>query len=123
MNALQLSGHLAHDPIYRELGNGTVTTELVITTKREFYRPSSALMRQEMCRVECVVWGKMATRAAKTLRKGDFLEALGRLENHTWNHKPSGEQRTRLRAHLFEIHFPEAATVPEPADVSAGGVQ
>src|ERR1051325_3134662 len=95
-NKVILLGNLTRDPEVRYTPKGSAVCDLGIAVNR-VYTTDSGERREEVTYVDVVLWARLAEIAGEYLKKGRPVFIEGRLQMDTWDDKPTGQKRTRLR--------------------------
>jgi len=103
-NEAHVAGHLAKDPELRHTSSGKAVASLTIATK---YKDST-----EYHRVTC--WEQLAEKV-KTLKKGEFVRIVGRLQTHSWDDKKSGQKKYSTEIIAWQVVIPDKETVTKNA--------
>jgi single-strand DNA-binding protein len=101
-NEVHLAGTLAKDPQVRRTTSGKAMATLTVTTR---YKD-----RSEFHRVVC--W-ELAAEKAAPLKKGDFVQVVGRLQTRSWEDKQTHQKKysTEVIAWQFVTPGKELVTV------------
>jgi single-strand DNA-binding protein len=113
LNAVQLIGHLGHDPEVRYLDNGTALTTFNIATNHSYADGEDRQTETEWHR--CTAWGKLDELCAQYLHTGSRVYVEGRLRTHRWEDE-SGQLRTIVEIvinDMIMLDSRSAAPVPE----------
>ena len=81
-NEVSLHGTLAKDPTIRQTATGKTVASLTLLTKYKEY--------SEFHRVSA--WQELANKV-ESLRKGDFVRVVGRLQTRSWDDKQTGQKK------------------------------
>jgi single-strand DNA-binding protein len=95
-NKVLLLGNLTRDPEVRYTPKGTAVTDLGIAVNRQ-YTLDSGEKREEVTFVDVTFWGRTAEVAGEYLKKGRPVFIEGRLQLDTWDDKPTGQKRSKLK--------------------------
>lgn len=135
LNKVFLMGNLTRDPELRYIPGGTAVTNFNLATSYN-YKTQTGEMKEEVCFVRIVVWGKQAESCSQYLSKGRPVFVEGRLIYRSWEDK-DGNKKNTLEVRADRVQFLgspqkgqtsgkfEEARVGEPAPVEAieGGSQ
>lgn len=84
INNVVLVGRLTKDPDLRYTGNGTAVASFTLAVNRDF---KNADGRQEADFINCVIWRKPAERLANTVRKGQQIGVVGRVQTRSYDNQ------------------------------------
>lgn len=94
-------GNLTRDPVFKVLTNGTATvTTGVAVNRRWISKDGSATESTSFYNV--VGWGPMCRQVGVSLRKGDRVVIIGRLEPREWS-DPEGDRHVSVEIVADEI--------------------
>ena len=123
-NKVILLGNLTKDPEIRYTPNGTAVANFSLAVNRRFKQGGD--IKDEVCYVDIVVFGKQAESCSQYINKGDSVLIDGRLQQRRWETE-DGQKRSRMEVVAQSVQFmPKrqgAATVPHdfvPEDVGSG---
>ena len=108
-NRLILLGHLTRDPALSYLPSQTQVVEFGIATNRKWSGQDGG-KQEEVCFVDCVMFGKRAEVIQKYSLKGDLLHVEGKLKLDTWK-DADGNNRSK---HWVKIDNFEFMSTGEP---------
>ena len=122
-NRIILLGHLTRDPALSYLPSQTQVVEFGIATNRK-WSGQDGNKQEEVCFVDCVMFGKRAEVIQKYSLKGDLLLVEGRLKLDTWK-DADGNNRSKHRVIIDNFEFmstgepkPKEQAKPEVEDDS-----
>lgn len=84
INNVVLVGRLTKDPDLRYTANGTPVASFTLAVKRDF---KSASGEQEADFINCVIWRKSAETLANTVRKGQQIGVVGRVQTRSYENQ------------------------------------
>ena len=84
INNVVLVGRLTKDPDLRYTGNGTPVTSFTLAVNRDF---KNADGQQEADFINCVIWRKSAETLANTVRKGQQIGVVGRVQTRSYDNQ------------------------------------
>lgn len=84
INNVVLVGRLTKDPDLRYTGNGTPVASFTLAVNRDF---KSADGKQEADFINCVIWRKSAETLANTVRKGQQIGVVGRVQTRSYENQ------------------------------------
>lgn len=103
LNKVMLIGNLTRDPEVRHTPKGTAVGDLSMAINQS-YKGQDGQIREEVCYVDVVTWGRQAETCKEYLSKGSPIFVEGRLQLDQWETK-EGEKRSRLRVRAERIQF------------------
>lgn len=103
LNKVMLIGNLTRDPEVRHTPKGTAVGDLSMAINQN-YKAQDGQLREEVCYVDVVAWGRQAETCKEYLTKGSPIFVEGRLQLDQWETK-EGEKRSRLRVRAERIQF------------------
>jgi len=113
-NKVILMGNLTKDPEVRYLPSGTAVASFGLAVNRKFKQGEE--MKEEVCFIDIVVFGKQAETSGKYLSKGSGVIIDGRLSQRRWEGE-DGQKRNKHEVVAESIRF-----LPKrPAGSSEGG--
>ena len=102
-NHVILAGNLTRDPQLSYLPSQTAVVEFGMATNRR-YKKADGSQGEEVCFVDCQMFGKRAEVINKYMHKGDPLFVEGRLKFDSWQVK-DGSKRSKLRIFIENFEF------------------
>ena len=102
-NRVFLMGNLTRDPELRYIPSGTAVCDLRLAINRKF-KDQSGQLRDEVCYVTAVVWGRQAESCNQYLSKGSGVFVEGRLQYRSWE-SPNGQKRNALDVRAERVQF------------------
>lgn len=98
-----IAGNLTRDPELRFTANGRAVTNLgVAVNSRHFDKAAGEYRDGKTTFVDVTVWGDTAENIAASMRRGERVIAIGRLDLDTWEGR-DGESRSRLIMQADEV--------------------
>lgn len=82
LNAVSLFGRLTRQPEVRFTTNGTAVASFGVAANRQFKQGED--LKEEVCFVDIVVFGKQAEACGQHLEKGQAVIVTGRLQQRRW---------------------------------------
>ena len=113
-NKVMLMGNLTRDIEMRFTPANTAVGSFGLAMNRQWQDPQGQT-REEVCFVDCEVWGKTAETMSKFLTKGKPVFIEGRLKFDSWKDKTDGSNRSKLKVVVEEFRF-----VGAPAGAAQG---
>jgi single-strand DNA-binding protein len=101
-NKVILMGNLTKDPEVRATPNGTTVATFGIATNRRFRQGDE--MKEEVCFIDIVVFGKQAETSGQYLSKGQGVIIDGRLQQRRWDAE-DGQKRSKHEVVAQSIQF------------------
>lgn len=127
LNRVFFIGNLTRDPELRYIPSGTpvVSFGLAINTS---YSSASGGVKEEVCFVRVVAWGKQAEACNQYLKKGRSVFVEGRLVYRSWEQEGAKRSTLEVRADRVQFLGPRreeaspggASPVDEPAPSDVG---
>ncbi|QSR89247.1 single-stranded DNA-binding protein [Methylacidiphilum caldifontis] len=120
LNKVFLIGNLTRDPECRYTPKGTPVGDLSLAINSS-YRSQDGQVKDEVCFVEVVIWGRQAETCKEYLQKGSLIFVEGRLQMEQWETK-EGEKRSRMRVRADRIQFlgkAKGSSQPTPVESSS----
>lgn len=102
-NKVILLGNLTRDPQLSYLPSQTAVVEIGLATNRKFKKQDGS-QGEEVCFLDCQMYGKRAEVLNQYLSKGDPLLVEGRLRLDTWQSQ-DGTNHSRLRVMIESFEF------------------
>lgn len=84
INNVVLVGRLTKDPDLRYTGNGTAVASFKLAVNRDFKNGNG---EQEADFINCVIWRKSAETLANTVRKGQQIGIIGRVQTRSYENQ------------------------------------
>ena len=104
MNKVFLVGNLTRDPEMRYTPGGSAICQLGLAINRK-YTTRDGQDQEEVCFVDCDVWGRQAESCGQYLRKGSPVLIEGRLKYDAWDDRETGKKRSRLTVTAERVQF------------------
>ena len=102
-NKVILIGNLTRDPQLSYLPSQTAVVEFGVATTRK-YKKQDGSQGEEVCFVDCQMFGKRAEVINRYLNKGAPIMIEGRLKFDSWQAQ-DGTKRSRLRVFVENFEF------------------
>jgi len=121
LNKVIIIGNITRDIELRYTPSGKAVATIGLACNRSY--KSGDEFKEEVCFINCVIWGKRAENCASQLKKGDPLFIEGRLQSRSWEDK-NKNKRTTIEVVAEDIQFinrtkkgttPEESQQPEEA--------
>ncbi len=93
-NKVILLGNLTRDPVLRYLPSNMPVADFGLAVNHK-YKTKDGEQREEVCFIDCSVFGKGAEVVEKYCQKGRPLLVEGRLKLDTWEDKQGGGKRSK----------------------------
>ena len=111
MNKIILLGNLTRDPQLSYTPNQTPVVDFGMATNRK-WKAQDGSDREEVCFVDCRMFGKRAEAINKYVKKGEKLLIEGRLTFDQWEAQ-DGTKRTKHRINVENFEFVGGKQSPE----------
>lgn len=111
-NKVILIGNLTRDPELRYTPSGTAVTTLSLAINHRFRQGEE--MREDVCYIDVVVFGKQAESCSQYLSKGGGVIVDGRLSHRRWEAE-DGSKRSKHEVVAQNVRF-----MPRRSDMAAG---
>jgi single-strand DNA-binding protein len=102
-NKVILIGNLTRDPQLSYLPSQTAVVEFGLAVNRKFKKQDGS-QGEEVCFVDCQMFGKRAEVINKYFKKGDPIFAEGRLKFDSWQGQ-DGQKKSKLRVFVENFEF------------------
>lgn len=102
-NKVILMGNLTRDPQLSYLPSQTAVVELGLAVSRRF-KKQDGTQGEEVCFVDCQMFGKRAEVVNKYFSKGNPIFIEGRLKFDSWQGQ-DGSKRSKLRVFIENFEF------------------
>jgi single-strand DNA-binding protein len=113
-NKVILMGNLTKDPEVRYTPSGAAVASFSLATNRKYKQGDE--VKEEVCFIDIVVFGKQAENCGKYLSKGNGVVIDGRLSQRRWEAE-DGQKRNKHEVVAESVQF-----LPKrPAGASEGG--
>jgi len=99
-NEVHLAGNLARDPEVKYTPTGKAVARLNVATK---YKQATEYHR-------VTAWEQLAEKVAP-LKKGEFVQIVGRLQTRSWDDKQSGQKKYSTEIVAWQVVIPDKETV------------
>lgn len=117
MNRVELSGGLTRDPDYKVSQHGTPWLRLSVAVNDAEYDPATRQQVVTTTYVTVLLFGHQAETLVETLRQGDEVHVVGRLDQTEQEGRDGKlERKTRVRAHFVLPTRVRSAAHVEPAE-------
>lgn len=113
-NKVILIGNLTRDPEIRYTPSGTPVAKFGLAVNNRYKQANE--MREEVCFIDVVVFGKQAENCGQYLNKGSGVIIDGRLSQQRWETE-EGQKRTKHEVIAQSVRFmPKGPGRPASAD-------
>ncbi|MEO5657570.1 MAG: single-stranded DNA-binding protein [Nitrospiria bacterium] len=112
-NKVILMGNLTKDPEIRYTPSGTAVASFSLAVNRRYKQGEE--LKDEVCYVDIVVFGKQAENCGQYLNKGNGVIVDGRLQQRRWE-TDDGQKRSKHEVVAQSINF-----LPKRPDQAGGG--
>jgi single-strand DNA-binding protein len=103
LNRVLLMGNMTRDPQLSYLPSQTAVAEFGLAMNRKFKKQDGS-QGEEICFVDCQIFGKRAEVINKYFKKGEPIFVEGRLKLDSWQAQ-DGSKRSRLRVFVENFEF------------------
>jgi single-strand DNA-binding protein len=129
LNRVLLMGNMTRDPQLSYLPSQTAVVEFGLAMNRKFKKQDGS-QGEEICFVDCQLFGKRAEVINKYFKKGEPIFVEGRLKLDSWQAQ-DGAKRSRLRVFVENFEFiggrrgggQPADSQDGPVDTSAADIE
>ena len=131
-NRIILLGNLTRDPQLSYTPNNTAVCKFGIATNHK-WKDRDGNMREQVCFVDCIVFGRSAETFNQYMAKGQPVLVEGRLDLNQWT-TPEGDKRSKHEVVVDRFTFVgggrgaegggqrgDSYAAPAPANAGAGG--
>ena len=102
LNKVVIEGNLVADPETRTVGDNTVTTFRLASTR--VFRGHNKERKTRSTFIDCTAWNGTGQSLSKSFHKGDAITLEGRIEYDEW--ETEGRKHSRVYIDIMEFHFP-----------------
>ncbi len=99
-----ITGNLTRDPEVRNTPSGATVCSFTVAVNRT-YRDGSGNQQESVSFIDCSAWGKLGETIAQYGKKGSGVLVSGRLDQHSWDDKTSGQKRSRVEIVAEDFNF------------------
>ncbi len=99
-----LTGNLTRDPELRTTPSGVSVCSFSVAVNRT-YKDQNGEQREDVSFIDCSAWSKLGEMIAQYAKKGTAVLVSGRLDQHSWEDKTSGQKRSRVEVVVDEFNF------------------
>lgn len=103
LNKVLLMGNMTRDPQLSYLPSQTPVVEFGLAVSRK-YKKQDGTMAEDVCFVDCQMFGKRAETVNKYFKKGEPIFVEGRLKFDSWQAQ-DGSKRSKLRVFVENFEF------------------
>jgi single-strand DNA-binding protein len=103
LNRVLLMGNMTRDPQLSYLPSQTAVVEFGLAINRKF-KKQDGTQGEEICFVDCQMFGKRAETIQKYFKKGEPIFVEGRLKFDSWQAQ-DGTKKSRLRVFVENFEF------------------
>jgi single-strand DNA-binding protein len=103
-NKCMMIGNLTRDPQLKYLPSQTPVVDFGLACNRKF-KTAAGEDKEEVCFVDCQIFGKSAETLNQYCRKGKPLFVEGRLTYQSWEDKQGGGKRSKLFITVERFQF------------------
>lgn len=103
LNHVTIIGRLVAEADMKTTPSGTPVCSFSIACNRTYKQGDE---KKESCSFfNCTAWGKTADLICQYVKKGDRVAIEGRLQQHTWQDKDTGKNRSAVEIVVSTIQF------------------
>jgi single-strand DNA-binding protein len=102
LNKVMLMGNMTRDPQLSYLPSQTPVVEFGLAVSRR-YKKQDGSQGEEVCFVDCQMFGKRAEVVNQYFKKGEPIFVEGRLKFDSW--EKDGQKRSKLRVFVENFEF------------------
>lgn len=99
-----ITGNLTRDPELRTTPSGASVCSFAVAVNR-VYKDTSGSQREEVSFIDCSAWGKLGEMISQYAKKGSSVLVCGRLTQHSWEDKNTGQKRSRVEIVVDDFNF------------------
>lgn len=112
-----IAGNLSRDPEMRATPTGSQACGFTVAVNRGF-RGTDGSLQETVSFLDCTAWGKTGETINQYMHKGSAILVSGRIEQHSWDDKTTGQKRSRVEIIVDDFNFIGGGG---PADGGVGG--
>jgi single-strand DNA-binding protein len=120
-NRVILCGNITRDIQLEYMPSGSAVADFGLAMNRKWKPEGGGEMREEVCFVDCKVFGKQAETLNQYSGKGKPLLVEGRLKLDTWEAKDGGGKRSKLYVIVEGFQFMDAPKGQSGSQGDSGG--
>lgn len=98
-----ITGNLTRDPELRTTPNGASVCSFSVAVNR-VYRDNGE-QKESVSYIDCSAWSKLGEMIAQYAKKGSGVLVSGRLDQHSWEDKATGQKRSRVEIVAEDFNF------------------
>lgn len=117
-NRIIIVGNITRDLVVSTTPGGTTVCKFSIATNRK-YRTKNDEQRDEVCFIDCVLFGRGAETFHKYMNKGSQVLVEGRLMLNQWTDKESGNKRSKHEIAVENFTFLGKPATESPKQVTS----
>lgn len=102
-NTVTLCGNITADPELRFTPSGQATASFGLAINRKWTDKATNEKRESVSFFDIVCWQEQAENASESLRKGDRVVIVGRLEQRSWEDRETGDKRYKIEVVAEEV--------------------
>ena len=103
LNKVMLIGNLTRNPELKYIPSGSAVANIGLATSRKF-KGNDGELKEEVCFLNIVVWGKQAEACNEYLSKGSPVFVEGRLQSRSYETK-EGQKRNVVEVVAERVQF------------------
>lgn len=99
-----VAGNVVRDPEMRTTPSGAQNCRFTIAVNRR-YNDANGNAQEQTSYLDCVAWARTAETICQYVHKGDPFLVSGRLEQHSWDDKATGQKRYATEVIVEDFTF------------------
>lgn len=99
-----ITGNLTRDPELRTTSTGSNVCGFSVAVNR-VYKDANGDQREDVSYIDCSAWGRLGEMINQYARKGTGVLVSGRLDQHSWEDKTTGQKRSRVEIIVEDFNF------------------
>lgn len=99
-----ITGNLTRDPEMRALPSGTTVCGFSVAVNRVYKDPNGD-QHEAVSFIDCSAWGRLGEMINQYAHKGSGVLVSGRLDQHSWEDKNTGQKRSRVEIVVEDFNF------------------
>ena len=100
-----LAGNLSRDPELRVTSTGSQACSFTVAVNRAYKSLSTGEMQDSVSFIDCTAWGKPGETIHQYMKKGSPILVSGRIEQHVWDDKTTGQKRSKTEVVVDDFNF------------------
>lgn len=116
---LVIGGNITRDLELKYTPSGIACLDFSIANNHVWFNDAGE-KKEDVCFVECRIWGKPAETVAANFQKGAAIVVEGRLAQERWEDNVTGKARSKTLIRVTKWHFGSRAAKTGPRDDDEG---